>query len=205
MAGPEAARFPGRLSAKMPEFLDLHSIMSIIPSFPRKPAVMCKKTLLTVLKNCPNLGMPSKTPGNIVEFNPIYLLFKFNPMVTVETSQLIAECENWRDALRQHREELTRERKDLEEICSHSLSKTQCQEVEHLHNQLHIQLINVHDLKQAIKSHARTIDYEMNVFNGQLREETLHLHEILFEQFQSLDMTLQELQVEFNRFVSVAA
>jgi hypothetical protein len=125
-------------------------------------------------------------------------------MVTVEsTSQLITECNNWRDALRQHREELTHEKKNLEDVCSRELSREQCQEMEHLHNQLHIQLINVHDLKQAIKSHAKMIDYEMNVFNGKLREETLHLHEILFEQFQSLDVTVQELQVEFNRFLSV--
>jgi hypothetical protein len=124
-------------------------------------------------------------------------------MVTVETSQLIAECNNWRDALRQHREELTHEQTELQKICSRELSKDQCQDVERLHNQLHIQLINIHDLRHAIKSHARMIDYEMNVFNGQLREETIHLHEILFEQFQSLDVTLQELQIEFSRFLSV--
>lgn len=124
-------------------------------------------------------------------------------MVTVETSQLIAECNNWRETLRQHREELTREQDELEKICSNELSKDQCRDVERLHNQLHIQLINIHDLRHAIKSHARMIDYEMNVFNGQLREETIHLHEILFEQFQSLDVTLQELQVEFSRFLSV--
>jgi len=127
-------------------------------------------------------------------------------MVTVEsTSQLIAECTNWRDALRQHREELTQEKKNLQDICSRELSKDQCRDVEHLYNQLHIQLINVHDLKQAIKSHAKMIDYEMNVFNRQLREETLHLHEILHDQFQSLDVTLQELQIEVNRFASVTA
>lgn len=125
-------------------------------------------------------------------------------MVQVETSsQLIAECTNWRNALRQYRDELTQEKKNLEEICSRQLTKDQCQEVEHLHNQLHIQLINIHDLKQAIKSHARMIDYEMNVFNNQLREETVHLHEILHDQFESLEVTLQELEVEFNRFLSV--
>ncbi|MET0466614.1 MAG: hypothetical protein ABW007_25875 [Chitinophagaceae bacterium] len=124
-------------------------------------------------------------------------------MVTVETSQLIAECNNWRDALRQHREELTHEKNELQKMCSRELSKGQCQDVERLHNQVHIQLINIHDLRHAIKSHARMIDYEMNVFNGQIREETIHLHEILFEQVQSLDGTLQELQFEFNRFLSV--
>ncbi|MCG2616612.1 hypothetical protein LZZ85_20095 [Terrimonas sp. NA20] len=124
-------------------------------------------------------------------------------MVTVETSQLIAECNNWRDALRQHREELTHEKNELQKMCSRELSKDQCQDVERLNNQVHIQLINIHDLRHAIKSHARMIDYEMNVFNGQIREETIHLHEILFEQVQSLDGTLQELQIEFSRFLSV--
>lgn len=124
-------------------------------------------------------------------------------MVTVETSQLIAECNNWRDALRQHREELTHEKNELLKMCSRELSKDQCQDVERLHNQVHIQLINIHDLRHAIKSHTRMIDYEMNVFNGQIREETIHLHEILFEQVQSLDVTLQELQIEFSRFLSV--
>jgi len=125
-------------------------------------------------------------------------------MVQVETSQLTAECNAWRDALRQYRDEFSREKSELQQICSHQLSKDQLQEVEHLHNQFHIQLINIHDLRHAIKSHARLIDHEMNVNNGHLREETLAAHEMLFDQYQSLDLTLHDLRHEFNHFLSVA-
>ena len=125
-------------------------------------------------------------------------------MVQVETSQLIAECNDWRDALRQHRDEFVREKEELQQICSRQLSKDQLREVEHLHNQFHIQLINIHDLRHAIKAHSRMIDYEMNVYNGRLREETVAGHEMLFDQYQSLDLTLQELRIEFNRFISSA-
>ncbi|MBN8877326.1 MAG: hypothetical protein E6Q24_02370 [Chitinophagaceae bacterium] len=124
-------------------------------------------------------------------------------MVQVETSQLTAECNAWRDALRQYRDEFSREKSELQQICSHQLSKDQLQEVEHLHNQLHIQLINIHDLRHAIKSHARQIDFEMNVNSGHLREETLAAHEMLFDQYQSLDLTLHDLRHEFNHFLSV--
>ncbi|MGN6291358.1 MAG: hypothetical protein ACTHMV_01335 [Chitinophagaceae bacterium] len=124
-------------------------------------------------------------------------------MVQVETSQLTAECNAWRDALRQYRDEFSREKSELQQICSHQLSKDQLQEVEHLHNQLHIQLINIHDLRHAIKSHARMIDYEMNVNSGHLREETLAEHEMLFDRYQSLDLTLHDLRHEFNHFLSV--
>jgi hypothetical protein len=125
-------------------------------------------------------------------------------MVQVETSQLIAECNDWRDALRRHRDEFVREKEELQQICSRQLSKDQLREVEHLHNQFHIQLINIHDLRHAIKAHSRMIDYEMNVYNGRLREETVAGHEMLFDQYQSLDLTLQELRIEFNRFISSA-
>jgi len=125
-------------------------------------------------------------------------------MVQVETSQLTAECNAWRDALRQHRDEFIREKNELQQICSRQLSKEHLREVEHLHNQFHIQLINIHDLRHAIKSHARMIDYEMNVYNGHLREETLAEHEMLFDQYQSLDLTLQDLRIEFSRFLTSA-
>ncbi|MBC7946582.1 MAG: hypothetical protein H7Y42_01795 [Chitinophagaceae bacterium] len=122
-------------------------------------------------------------------------------MVQVETSQLTAECEAWRQTLRQYREEFTQDKTKLQLAANHSLSKDQLQEVEHLHNQFHIQLINIHDLKQAIKTHDRKIGYEMREQNG-LNEETVADHESLFNQYQSLDNTLRDLREEFNRFLS---
>ena len=125
-------------------------------------------------------------------------------MVQVETSQLATECNSWRDTLRKYRDEFTQDNIKLQHAAKPSLSKDQLQEVEHLHNQFHIQLINIHDLRHAIKAHTRLIEHEMSVNNGHLREETLAEHEMLFEQYQSLDLTLHDLQIEFNRFLSVA-
>jgi hypothetical protein len=138
------------------------------------------------------------TPGEIEEYcSPLNL----NPMVQVETSQLTAECINWRDALRQHREDFTRNKVKLQQAANSSLSKEQLLHVEHLHNQFHIQLINIHDLKHTIKTHCKRIEFENNQNNEQLNEDTVATHEILFSQFQDLDLTLQELNVEFNIFL----
>lgn len=121
-------------------------------------------------------------------------------MVQVETAQLISECEAWRQTLRQYRDEFTQDKVKLQQAASHTLSKDQLQEVEHLHNQFHIQLINIHDLKQAIKSHDRRIGYEMREQNA-LNEETVADHESLFNQYQTLEHTLQDVREEFNSFL----
>ena len=67
-------------------------------------------------------------------------------MVQVETSQLTGECNSWREKLRQYRDEFSKDRTKLQDSASRTLSKEQLQQVEHLHNQFHIQLINIHDL-----------------------------------------------------------
>jgi seryl-tRNA synthetase len=122
-------------------------------------------------------------------------------MVQVETAQLTAECESWRQTLRQYREEFTQDKTKLQLAANRTLSKDQLQEVEHLHNQFHIQLINIHDLKQAIKNHDRKIGFEKREQNA-LNEETIAEHENLFNQHQTLEHTLQELREEFNSFLS---
>lgn len=122
-------------------------------------------------------------------------------MVQVETSQLISECEAWRQTLRQLRDEFTQDKTKLQQVASRTLSKDQLQTVEHLHNQFHIQLINIHDLKQAIKNHDRKIGFEMREQNG-LNEETLADHEQLFTEYQTLEHTLQDLREEFNSFLT---
>ncbi|HEX2628792.1 MAG TPA: hypothetical protein VHM26_07270 [Chitinophagaceae bacterium] len=122
-------------------------------------------------------------------------------MVQVEIAQLTGECNAWREKLRTYREEFTQDKAKLQQAVSPSLSKDQLTDVEHLHNQFHIQLINIHDLKQAIKNHDRRMNYEMSANNGQMNEETVAEHESLFEQYQSLEQTLVELREEFNGFL----
>ena len=70
-------------------------------------------------------------------------------MVQVDISQLSGECNTWREKLRNYREEFSNDEARLRQVAGQPLSKEQLQDVEHLHNQFHIQLINIHDLKQA--------------------------------------------------------
>lgn len=122
-------------------------------------------------------------------------------MVQVDISQLSGECNAWREQLRNYREEFNQDETKLRQVASQQLSKEQLQDVEHLHNQFHIQLINIHDLKQSIKNHDRKLNYEMQVNKGQVHEETVVEHEDLFDQYQRLGGTLQELRQKFSDFL----
>ncbi|HEX7847947.1 MAG TPA: hypothetical protein VF476_19245 [Chitinophagaceae bacterium] len=122
-------------------------------------------------------------------------------MVQVEIAQLTGECNAWREKLRQYREEFSQDKVKLQQATNQSLSKDQLQDVEHLHNQFHIQLINIHDLKQAIKVHDRKMNFEMTTNSNQLNEETLAEHEGLHNEYQSLEQTLLELRDEFDQFL----
>ena len=122
-------------------------------------------------------------------------------MVTVDISQLSGECNTWRDSLRSCRDDLNQLKKQLQQTAAQNLSKDQLHDVEHYHNQFHIQLINVHDLKQAIKAHDRRVQFETAANSGQLTEDTIAEHERLFEEFQSLDSTIKNLREEFSDFI----
>jgi len=122
-------------------------------------------------------------------------------MVTVDISQLSGECNTWRDSLRSCRDDLNQLKKQLQQTAAQNLSKDQLHDVEHYHNQFHIQLINVHDLKQAVKAHDRRVQFETAANSGQLTEDTIAEHERLFEEFQSLDSTIKNLREEFGDFI----
>ncbi len=123
-------------------------------------------------------------------------------MVQADISQLSGECSTWRESLRSYRDEITQLKQRLQQFASQHLSKDQLQHVEHYHNQFHIQLINVHDLKQSIKAHDRRVNFETAAHSGQLSEDTVAEHEHLFEEYQTLDHTLQGLRDEFSNFVN---
>ena len=122
-------------------------------------------------------------------------------MVQVDISQLTTECNNWRETLRSYREEFTHDENKLRQIAGKPLSKEQLQDVEHLHNQFHIQLINIHDLKQAIKVHDRKMNFEKAAFNGNANEDSLSRHDELHHDYKALISTLHNLRNEFHGFL----
>lgn len=126
-------------------------------------------------------------------------------MVQADISQLTGECNTWRDSLRSSRDEINQLKLRLEQVAGRQLSKDQLKDVEHYHNQFHIQLINVHDLKQSIKTHDRKVSFETATHNGQINEVTIAEHEQLFEEYQTLRHTLQDLRDEFSSFINRAS
>ena len=122
-------------------------------------------------------------------------------MVQVDISQLSAECSVWREQLRNLRDEFNTNEAKLRQVAGRSLSKEQLQDVEHLHNQFHIQLINIHDLKQSIKAHDRKINFEKAAFNGNANEDSVNRHEELHHEVEELKGNLEHLQGEFDKFL----
>lgn len=117
-------------------------------------------------------------------------------MVQVDISQLSAECNAWRAQLRQYRDEFNQDENRIRQVAGQPLSKDQLQDVEHLHNQFHIQLINIHDLKQSIKNHERQLQADAP------SEDLLSQHESLQGEYQLLEQTLMDLRSEFSGFLS---
>jgi len=115
-------------------------------------------------------------------------------MVQTDVSQLAAECKEWRQILRNYRDEFGESRNALAEICRSTRSKEQLKQIEHFDNQFYIQLINIHDTKQAIKAHERRVELDPDGAGD--------AHEDMLDRFLDLGSTLQELRVEFQNFIN---
>lgn len=117
-------------------------------------------------------------------------------MVSTDISQLATECADWRQILRNYRDEFHNCEKALTETCRQSLTKDHLTQVEHFQNQFDIQLRNIHDLKQTIKTHERKVQRD------NAGDEVYAEHESLLNEFLSLEGTLQELRDEFRNFIN---
>lgn len=122
-------------------------------------------------------------------------------MVQTDISQLSAECSEWRQILRNYRNEFHDYEKALQETCRKTLEKSHLQDVEHFQNQFDIQLKNIHDVKQKIKAHERKVQLESSAKEN-VQEDTFAKHEELLNEFLHLESTLQEIRSEFKNFVS---
>ena len=118
-------------------------------------------------------------------------------MVQTDLSQLSAESKEWRHILNSYRQEIQDYKDLLPDMCGKPLSKEQLVQVEQYHNQFHIQLINIHDVKHAIKNHEqKNLADENNI-----SEDVYAEHERLLHDFLTLENRLQELRSQFNHFV----
>src|ERR1700710_452833 len=124
-------------------------------------------------------------------------------MVQTEISQFTRECNDWRETLRSYRDELHQMQTTLQQTVNHPLSKEEQTELEHLQNQLHIQLINVHDLKHALKLHNRKLNFEVaGNTDVQFSDNVSAYHENLSDNYQSLETTLSDLRNDLDHFIT---
>ena len=123
-------------------------------------------------------------------------------MVQTEISQFTRECNDWRETLRSHRNELQQMQTSLQQAVNHPLTKEEQTELEHLQNQLHIQLINIHDLKHAVKQYDRKLNAEVaGNADVQFSDNLSAYHENLYDNYQTLESTLSELRSDLDNFV----
>lgn len=122
-------------------------------------------------------------------------------METTDVSQIYNECEVWRENLRSFRNEFNQHQKELLALAAMHPEKEVQKEIEHFQNQFHIQLINIHDLKQSVKAQDRKVRIEQSMNEGTISEETITDHELLYDQVQKLEQIIQELKNEFKDFL----
>lgn len=124
-------------------------------------------------------------------------------MVQTEISQFTRECNDWKETLRSRRDELHEMQTTLQKAVDHPLSKDEQTQLEHLQNQLHIQLINIHDLKHAVKLHDRKLNFEVSgPSNVQFSDNVSAYHENLYDNYQSLETSLSELRTDMDKFIT---
>ncbi|MCU0395796.1 MAG: hypothetical protein MUF29_07785 [Chitinophagaceae bacterium] len=119
-------------------------------------------------------------------------------MVTVaEHKALLAECDQWREELRHAKDDIIQLRNELYVAAAGKTDHDFLKEVEHYHNQFHIQLINVHDLKHAIKHHVAEAEHHPN-FGHKIPHHNLEL------QYKKLLEDIAQLKTDFHRFAGEA-
>ena len=87
----------------------------------------------------------------------------------------------------------------LQEVAKNLHDQDSLKQVEHFHNQFHIQLINIHDIKHAIRTHEQQVEQESA--NGKLSEAIYSRQESLQEEYLALERTFDELKNEFSGFI----
>ena len=120
-------------------------------------------------------------------------------VTTTEVGQLAGECNLWLDTLRSFRNRFNGHKSSLQDIAGAQTQRDILLEIEHLDNQFHIQLINIHDLKQSIKRHLTRLGHE-RANKDQISDDVLARHEYLYDEYQHLETTLHIISREFERF-----
>jgi len=107
---------------------------------------------------------------------------------------LINECNEWYDVLATYREKINKLKTELYFFAPGKTDKDVLVGIEHYHNQFHIQLINVHDLKHEIRNYVIETEKHPN-FSHRIP------HHYLKEKLDYQTTELDKLETDFHAFI----
>lgn len=117
-------------------------------------------------------------------------------MVTeAQHNALIDECKSWYDELASYRKKINDLKNELYFFAPGKTDKQILAGIEHFHNQFHIQLINIHDLKHEIKHHVTEAGRHPD-FGHRIP------HRYVKEKYDALMSDLDQLEQDFHSFVN---
>ncbi|MFZ1799413.1 MAG: hypothetical protein WAU24_06065 [Chitinophagaceae bacterium] len=123
-------------------------------------------------------------------------------MVQTDVPQHSLECSQWREKLHSYREEFNQLKSRLEQAALHATTPQQLSELEHFQNQLHIQLINIHDLKQTVKANEKFESNHTFEKKGDFSGYSFADHDNLGKEFYSLEQTLIGLRSGLTEYLN---
>jgi hypothetical protein len=116
-------------------------------------------------------------------------------MVTEEQNRtLIDECKKWYDVLAAYREKINNLKTELYFFAPGKTDHDVLLGIEHFHNQFHIQLINIHDLKHEVRFHVNEAERYPAIGHR-------IPHHYIKDKLDILIADLDKLEVEFHQFI----
>lgn len=116
-------------------------------------------------------------------------------LTETQHQQLLDEAKKWLENLVTYVENINESKSKFYKWAAGKSDHDVLVQIEHYHNQFHIQLINLHDLKHAIRHYMQEIKHQPeNDHNEQ--------HEQLLEQYNFLTRDLDQLKADFKAFIA---
>lgn len=115
-------------------------------------------------------------------------------LTETQPQQLLAESKNWINHLATYVEGINGLKTRFYKWAAGKTNRDELIQIEHFHNQFHIQLINLHDLKHAIRQHIKEVEFGID------KDHTAN-HLQLEDQYKFLVNDLDNLKTEFISFV----
>ena len=116
-------------------------------------------------------------------------------LTETQPQQLLDEAKKWVDHLVTYVEGINESKTKFYKWAAGKSNRDELMQIEHFHNQFHIQLINLHDLKHAIRHHMKEVKL------GTDADHTAQ-HQQLEDQYNFLVNDLDNLKAEFTTFIA---